>query len=62
MLIKVILTVHITSQSCHVGNSVNLITFEGTILDQAVSYFSGNNLPLAFQSDMYLYFKNVRSK
>ncbi len=41
---------------------VNLITFEGTILYQAVSCFSGQNLPFAFQSVMYLYFKNVRGK
>ncbi len=44
------------------GVLVSLITFEGTILNQAVSYFSGKNLPRAFQSVMYLYFKNVRSK
>ncbi len=39
---------------------VSLITFERTILYQAVSCFSGKTLPLAFQSVMYLYFKNVR--
>ncbi len=39
--IKVILTEHITSQSClllfHGGDLVSLITFEGIILYQAVS-------------------------
>ncbi len=40
----------------------SLITFEGTIWYQAVSCFSGKHLPLAFQSVMYLYFKNVRGK
>ncbi len=44
----------------HGGDVVSLITFEGTILYQAVSCFSGENLPLAFQSVMYLYFKNIR--
>ncbi len=46
----------------HGGDLVSLITFEGTILYQAVCWFSGKNGPLAFQSVMYLYFKNVRSK
>ncbi len=46
----------------HAGDLVSLITFEGTILYQAVSCFSGITLPLAFQSAMYLYFKNVRDK
>ncbi len=45
MLIKVILTGHITSQSCQLsfygGDLVSLITFEGTILYQAVPCFSG---------------------
>ncbi len=66
MLIKVILTGHITSQSCYLafygGDLVSLITFEGTILYQAVSCFSGKKLPLLFQSVMYLYFKNVKDK
>ncbi len=67
MLIKVILTGRITPQSCHLGffysgDLVSLITFEGTILYQAVSCFSGKNVPLAFQSVMYLYFKNARGK
>ncbi len=46
----------------HGGDLVSLITFEATILYQAVSCFSGKNLPLTFQSVMYLYFKNVRGK
>ncbi len=46
----------------HCGDLVSLITFEGTILYQAVSCFSRKKLPLAFQSFMYLYFKNVRGK
>ncbi len=46
----------------HGGDLVSLITFEGTILDQAVSCFSAKNLPLVFQSVIYLYFKNVRGK
>ncbi len=45
-----------------VSDLVSLITFEGTILYQIVSCFSWKNLPLAFQSVMYLYFKNVRDK
>ncbi len=44
------------------GDLVSLITFEGTILDQVMSCFSGKNVPLAFQSVIYLYFKNVRGK
>ncbi len=64
MFIKVMLTGHITSQCCHLtfhgGDLVSLITFEGTILYQAVSCFSVQNLPLVFQSVLYLYFKNVR--
>ncbi len=44
------------------GDLVSLITFEGTILDQAVSCFNGKKLPLVFQSVMYLYFKNVGGK
>ncbi len=39
---------------------VSLITFEGTILYQAVSCFSGKMLPLVFLNIMYLYFKNVK--
>ncbi len=66
MLIKVMLTGHIPLQSCYFafygGDLVSLITFEGTILDQAMSCFSGRNLPLVFESVMYLYFKNVRGK
>ncbi len=66
MFIKIILTRHITSQVAilpfHGDDLVSLITFEGTILYQAVSYFSGTNLPLVFQSVMYLYFKDVRGK
>ncbi len=64
MLIKVILTGHITPQSHHLagGDLVSLINFEGNILDQAMSCFSGKHLPLVFQSVMYLYFKNVRGK
>ncbi len=44
------------------GDLVSLITFEWTILYQAVSCFSGKKLPLTFQKVMYLYFKNVRGK
>ncbi len=44
------------------GDLVSLITFEGTILYQAVSCFSGKKLPLVFQSVMYLYFKKERGK
>ncbi len=67
MLIKVILTTgHITSQIAillfHGGDLVSRITFEGTILDQDVSRFSGKHLPLVFQSVTYLYFKDVRGK
>ncbi len=66
MLIKVILTGHITSHSCHLafhgGDLVSLIILEGTILKQPVSYFSGKSLPLAFKSVVYLYFKNVMGK
>ncbi len=46
----------------HGGDLVSLITFEGTILHQAVSCFSGKRLPLVFQSVMYLYFKNIMGK
>ncbi len=46
----------------HSGVLVSLITFEGTILDQSVSCFSGQYLPLGFQRVMYLYFKNIRGK
>ncbi len=46
----------------HGSDLVSLVTFEGTILYQAVSCCSGKHLPLTFQSDMYLYFKNVRVK
>ncbi len=59
MLIKVILTGHILLL---VVILVSLIIFEGTILHQPVSCFSGKKLPLVFQSVMYLYFKNVRGK
>ncbi len=38
---------------------VSLITFEGTILYQTVSCFSGKKLQLVFKSVIYLYFKNV---
>ncbi len=66
MLIKIILTGQLHHKIAilffHGGDLVSLITFEGTILDQAVSCFSGKNLPLAFQSVMFLYFKNVRDK
>ncbi len=41
----------------HVGDLVSLITFEGTILYQAVSCFSGKKLSPVFESVMYLYFK-----
>ncbi len=58
MLIEVILTEHIKLQCCHLafdgGDLVILITFEGTILVQAVSSFTGKKLPLVFQSVMYL--------
>ncbi len=37
-------------------------TFEGIILDQVVSCFSGKILPLVFLSVMYVYFKNKRGK
>ncbi len=46
----------------HGSDLVSLITFEGTILYQAVSCFSGKKLPLIFQSVMYLYFKYVCGK
>ncbi len=46
----------------HGGDKVSLITFEQTILYQAVSCFSRKYLPLAFQSVKYLNFKNVRGK
>ncbi len=46
----------------HGGDLVSLVTFEGTILYQAVSCCHGKKLPLAFQSVVYLYFKNVSSK
>ncbi len=46
----------------HGGDLVSLITFKGTILYQAVSCFSGKKLQLAFQSVLYLNFKNVRGK
>ncbi len=46
----------------HGCDLVSLITFEGTILHQIVSCFSGNYLPLAFQSVMHQYFKNERGK
>ncbi len=63
MLIKVILigTSHhkVDILLFYGGDLVSLITFEGTILYQAVSCFSGKTLPLVFQSVMYLYFKNV---
>ncbi len=66
MLIKVTLTGHITSQSCHLafhGDDLDsLITFKGTILYQAVSCFNGKKLVLVFQSVMYLYFKNLMGK
>ncbi len=67
MLIKVILTQDISHLKVaillfHGANSVSLITFEGTILDQAVSCFSKKTLLLPFQSVMYLYFKNVSGK
>ncbi len=62
----IILTGHITLQSCHLAfygcDLVSLITLEETILDQAVSCFSGKNLPLVFQNVIYLYFKNVKGK
>ncbi len=65
-MININLTGHITSQSCHLvfygGDLVSLINFEGTILYQDVSCFSGKTLPLVFQSVTYLYFKNVRGK
>ncbi len=44
----------------HGCDMVSLITVEGTILYKAVSCFSGINLPLTFQSVMYLYFKYIR--
>ncbi len=43
----------------HGSDLVSLITFEGTIMNQAMSSFSEKNVPLVFQSVMYLYFKNV---
>ncbi len=46
----------------HGCDLVSLITFEGTVLYQAVSCFSGKKLPLVFQSVMYLYFKNGMKK
>ncbi len=66
--LKVILTGHTTSHHkvaillLYGGDLVSLITFEGTILYQAVSCFRGKKLPLVFQSVMYLYFKNVQVK
>ncbi len=64
LIINSVRTYHIKSCNLdfHGSDMVSLITFEGTILDQAVSCFGGKNLPLAFQSVMYLCFKNVRSK
>ncbi len=44
------------------GDLVSLITVEGTILYQSVSCFSLKNVPLVFQSVVYIYFKNVRGK
>ncbi len=56
----------ITSQSCHLvfngGDLVSLITFEGTILYQAVSCFSREKVQLVFKNYMYVYRKNVRHK
>ncbi len=60
MLIKVIHKVAILLFQS--GDLVSLITFEGTILHQAMSCFSGKHLPLVLQSVMYLYFKNERGK
>ncbi len=67
MLIKVILTGHITYHKVailffHGGDLVSLITFEWTILYQGVYCFSGKKLRLVFKGVMYLYFKNVRHK
>ncbi len=46
----------------HGGDLVSLITFEWTILYQAVSCFSAKNVLLLFQSFIYLYLKKVRGK
>ncbi len=46
----------------HGFDLVSLITFEWTILYQVMSCVSGTNLPLAFESVMYLYFKNIIGK
>ncbi len=60
MLIKIILTGHITSQHkvtillFHGGDLVSLITFKGTILDQVVSCFSGKYLSLTGISKCYV--------
>ncbi len=68
MLIKVILTEHITSYHkvaillFYGGDLVSLIAFQGTIFYPAWSCFSVKNLPLVFQSVMYLYCKTVRVK
>ncbi len=63
MLTCVIKVIHkVTILLFHGGDLVSLITFEGTIMHQAVSCVSGNYLPLVFQSVMYLYFKNERCK
>ncbi len=60
MLIKVIHKVAILF--FRGGDLVSQITFEWTILHQAVSCFIGNYLPMVFQSVMYLYFKNEMGK
>ncbi len=66
MLIKVILTGtshhKVAILLFHCDDLVSLITFEGTILYQAVLCFSGKKLRLVFKSVMYLYFRNVKGK
>ncbi len=63
MLIKVILTGHITSHHTiaillfYGGDLVSLITFEGTILYQDVSCFSEKNVRVVFEIVMYLYLR-----
>ncbi len=65
-MININLTGHITSQNCHLafygGDLVSLITYEGTILYQAMSCFSWQNVPLVFQSVMHLYCMYVKGR
>ncbi len=60
--VKQLKVYNLLSTTLHDGDLVSLITFERTVLDQAVSCFNGKNWSLVFQSVIYLYFKNIRSK